>query len=112
VDLHEHVPLEHPISICNARNLALIPCRNKQMEIDMIITGEDYDGIKLLKAESSHHFAMRDLGLIRYFLGIEVASSPKGYLLPLSKYIADLFDLAKMVDSSSARLISTLSCEY
>ncbi|GJU42698.1 uncharacterized mitochondrial protein-like protein [Tanacetum coccineum] len=30
-----------------------------------------------LFVELSHHFAMKDLGLLCYFLGIEVASSPK-----------------------------------
>ncbi|GJU05052.1 uncharacterized mitochondrial protein-like protein [Tanacetum coccineum] len=44
---------------------------------DMIITRDDCDGIELLKAELSHRFAMKDLGLLRYFHHIEVASSPK-----------------------------------
>ncbi|GKA69928.1 uncharacterized mitochondrial protein-like protein [Tanacetum coccineum] len=48
---------------------------------DMIITGDDYDGIESLKYELSHRFAMKDLGALHYFLGIEVASSLKGYLL-------------------------------
>ncbi|GJW81309.1 uncharacterized mitochondrial protein-like protein [Tanacetum coccineum] len=69
---------------------------------DMIITGDDCDGIELLKAELSHRFAMKDLGLLRYFLGIEVASSPKGYLLSQSKYIADLFDHARMTNNKIA----------
>ncbi|GKB75843.1 uncharacterized mitochondrial protein-like protein [Tanacetum coccineum] len=44
---------------------------------DMIITGDDCDRIKLLKAKSSHCFAKKDLGLLCHFLGIEAASSPK-----------------------------------
>ncbi|GKB85423.1 gag-pol polyprotein [Tanacetum coccineum] len=62
---------------------------------NMIITGDDCDGIKLLKAELSHRFAMKDWGLLYYFLGIEVASLPKSYLLFQSKYILDLFDHAR-----------------
>ncbi|GJR08760.1 uncharacterized mitochondrial protein-like protein [Tanacetum coccineum] len=55
--------------------------------------------VELLKAELSHRFAMKDLGLLRYFLGIDVASSPKGYLLSQSKYIVDLFDRVIMTDN-------------
>ncbi|GJZ58695.1 putative nucleotidyltransferase, ribonuclease H [Tanacetum coccineum] len=66
---------------------------------DMIIIGDDYDGIELLKAELSHRFAMKDLGLLHYFLGIKVASPLKGYLLSQSKYISDLFDRARMIDN-------------
>ncbi|GJS65470.1 uncharacterized mitochondrial protein-like protein [Tanacetum coccineum] len=66
---------------------------------DMIIIGDDCDGIELLNAELSHWFVMIDLGLLRYFLALEIASSLKGYLLSQSKYIADLFDRVKMIDN-------------
>nr|GEZ52820.1 hypothetical protein [Tanacetum cinerariifolium] len=69
---------------------------------DMNITGDDCDGIELLKPELSHRFAMKDLGLLCYFLGIEVSSSPKGYLLSQSMYIVDLFDRARMTDNKIA----------
>ncbi|GJX81287.1 uncharacterized mitochondrial protein-like protein [Tanacetum coccineum] len=46
----------------------------------------------------SHRFAMKDLSLVRYFLGIEVASLPKGYLLSHFKYIGDLLDCARITD--------------
>ena len=57
---------------------------------DMIITGDDHGGIELLKHDLAHRFAMKDLGLLRYILGIEVAQSKKGYLLSQTKYISDL----------------------
>ena len=42
---------------------------------DIIIVGDDDDGIKKLGQNLSKHFEVKDLGKLRYFLGIEVTYS-------------------------------------
>ncbi|KAK6123866.1 hypothetical protein DH2020_042391 [Rehmannia glutinosa] len=53
----------------------------------MIITGSDVDGIALLKSKLSSLFEMKDLGSLRYFLGIE------------SKYTTDILERARITDT-------------
>jgi hypothetical protein len=45
----------------------------------MIITGEDSEYIAFVKARLGEQFLMSDLGPLRYFLGIEIFSTPEGF---------------------------------
>lgn len=79
---------------------------------DMVISGNDLDGISALKAHLHHHFEMKYLGLLRYFLGIEVASSSRGYLLSQSKYVADVIQRVKLTDSRTVDTPLELNVHY
>ena len=48
---------------------------------DMIITGDDFDEISKLQGNLASEFEMKNLGDLKYFLGVEVARSPKGIFL-------------------------------
>ncbi|XP_050238109.1 uncharacterized mitochondrial protein AtMg00810-like [Mercurialis annua] len=79
---------------------------------DMIITCDDVVGISLLNSELTRSFAMKDLGPLRYFLGIEVASSSKGYLLSQSKYISDIFERARLSNNKTVDTPIKLNARY
>jgi len=68
---------------------------------DMIITGDDLSGIRDLQHFLSQNFEMRDLGLLNYFLGLEVTSGSDGYYLSQAKYASDLLSKASLTDSKT-----------
>ena len=45
---------------------------------DMIITGDDLNGIQELKVFLNQQFEMKDLGHLSYFLGLEITHSTNG----------------------------------
>ena len=47
---------------------------------DIIITGDDYVERDKLRKRLSTEFKIKELGKLKYFLGIEVAYSEKGFL--------------------------------
>jgi hypothetical protein len=57
---------------------------------DMIITGDDIEEISRLQEKLSTEFEMKNLGGLKYFLGIEVGRSRQGIFLSQRKYILDL----------------------
>ena len=57
---------------------------------DIIITGNDDDERERLQKGLMSEFAIKNLGQMKFFLGIEVAHSTQGILLSQQKYILDL----------------------
>jgi len=56
----------------------------------MIITESDIEEIAQLRNNLFREFEMKDLGGLKYFLGIEVLRSNKGIFISEKKYIMDL----------------------
>lgn len=71
---------------------------------DIVLTGNDVSTISELKKNLSSKFEMKDLGTMRYILGIEVARSKKGIVVSQRKYI---FDLLKETGMSGCKPIDT-----
>ncbi|CAN0875318.1 Retrovirus-related Pol polyprotein from transposon RE1, partial [Linum grandiflorum] len=64
---------------------------------DIIITGNDEEEITRLKKKLNEEFELKDLGEMKYFLGMEVARSNKGLLISQRKYVLDLLDETGMI---------------
>ncbi|RVW23360.1 Retrovirus-related Pol polyprotein from transposon RE1 [Vitis vinifera] len=57
---------------------------------DIILSGNDMGELQNLKKYLSEEFEVKDLGNLKYFLGMEVARSRKGIVVSQRKYILDL----------------------
>ena len=64
---------------------------------DMILTGDDSKEMRTLQEYLSAEFEMKDLGQLKYFLGIEVARSKQGISLSQHKYLLDLLSETGML---------------
>lgn len=78
----------------------------------MIITNDYVDGINQLKLQLKTKFEMKDLRPLRYFLGIEVAKSAKGYILSQSKYATDIIQKARLIDLKTVEIPLELNVRY
>ncbi|WZZ44936.1 hypothetical protein YC2023_041195 [Brassica napus] len=58
---------------------------------DIIITGSDKEGIIATKEFIKSMFEIKDLGEMKYFLGIEICRSKEGLFMSQRKYTLDLF---------------------
>ena len=68
----------------------------------MIITENDDEEIIDLQKYLASEFEMKNLGGLKYFLGIEVARSKQGIFLSLRKYILDLLIETGMLECKPA----------
>ncbi|KAJ0480224.1 putative RNA-directed DNA polymerase [Helianthus annuus] len=69
---------------------------------DMIISGNDEEELRKLNANLFAEFQMKDLGRLKYFLGIEVLRSKQGIFICQKKYVLDLLVETGMIDCKPA----------
>lgn len=68
---------------------------------DIILTGNHEPTVDCLIGKLKGEFAMKDLGALGYFLGIQALRTSTGLHLRQSKYIVDLLQRVNMVDAKA-----------
>jgi hypothetical protein len=71
---------------------------------DLIYTKTSKDMVAKFKDAMMKEFKMSDLGLMRYFIGIQMKQSPGKNFISQEKYVTDLF---KKFDLSKYKLITS-----
>src|ERR1044072_6265331 len=94
---------------CEADHSVFLRCSSSNQFIylvvyvdDIVITGDDHTGIQELKQHLFKHFQTKDLGQLRYFLGIEVAQSKAGIAISKRKHVLDILEETGMLDCKPA----------
>ncbi|CAM8908561.1 unnamed protein product [Rhodiola kirilowii] len=70
---------------------------------DVIITGNSEELISEVKQFIHRKFRIKDLGVMKYFLGLEVARSTDGVFLNQRKYALELLDEHNLTDCKPAK---------
>ena len=68
---------------------------------DMIIIGDNLNGIQELKDFLSQQFEMKDLGHLSYFLGLEITYSTDGLYITQAKYASELLSRTGLTDNKT-----------
>ncbi|KAL4022534.1 hypothetical protein IC575_016271 [Cucumis melo] len=78
---------------------------------DIILTGDDQTEISQLKQRMGDEFEIKDLGNLKYFLGMEVARSKEGISVSQRKYTLDLLTETGMLGCRPADTPIEFNCK-
>lgn len=68
----------------------------------MVVTGNDKEAISTTKAFLASQFKLKDLGTLKYFLGVEIARSRSGISINQRKYTLDILQEAGLLGAKPA----------
>ena len=71
---------------------------------DIILIGDHVEEIGKLKSFLTHEFEIKDLGNLKYFLGMEIARSKIGVVVFQRKYVLDLLKETGMLGCKPANI--------
>ena len=70
---------------------------------DLFVIGDDINRIAQLKRALHDTFTIKDSGITRYFLGIEISESAKGTFVNQRKYVMDILSDAGLTGVKPAK---------
>lgn len=88
---------EHTLFINESKGNLLIVCIYVD---DLVFTGNSHEMIETFKNLMKVKFEMTDIGLLHYFLGIEVKQERNKISISQQKYAKDLLKRFNIIDSS------------
>jgi hypothetical protein len=97
----QRTPSEHAIYVRWNNNMQLVVGVYVD---DLVITGSDHNHIRSFKEEMAATFKMSDLGLLHYYLNIEVKHSASGIFLSQGAYAMKIFERSGMTGCNLCRV--------
>ncbi|OIT08211.1 PREDICTED: uncharacterized protein LOC109236747 [Nicotiana attenuata] len=79
---------------------------------DIIVNGNQPQTVKSTIDALSSRFSLKDLGLLHYFLGVEVTQTADGLLISQHKYIKDLLQDVNMAECKGVLTPITSTCTF
>ena len=78
----------------------------------MIIIGDDIDGISVLKTKLARQFEMKNLVIFNIFQVLRQLTHPEVIFFFQSKYVADIFQRARVTDNKTVDTITKVNARY
>jgi hypothetical protein len=78
---------------------------------DLICTGNDLNMVHDFKESMKRHFAMTDLGKMKYFLGVEVTQNEQGILIQQCKYAEEILRRFGMENCNTVKSPIVTGCK-
>lgn len=78
---------------------------------DIVVTGNNVTAINNVKNALSKHFSFKDLGLLHYFIGVEVLPNAYGLIFSQSKYISDVLKEILVEESKGVHFVLSTSMQ-
>ena len=79
--------------------------------VDILVIGSHHDDIVALKHHLHSSFGIKDLGLLHYFLGLEVTYLPHGISLTQRKFSHELLQDTSFLHAKPTATPLTLHCK-